>query len=603
MSIVPDSRQGESMRPIRNDTCPPHSMNRRDLARTVAALGVAGPGLHLTDAVGQEGTAPASPVASLTPGTRSITREQFEREVREIFPVEEPAATGGSIIEVSTTDVRTLHPHLATDVYSQTITQYLFETLVTQSPIDGTPAPGLADFWELAEDGVTYTFHLNPDAVWHDGTPLTADDVVFSFDAVLSEKSLSTSRSTVLQMLGDYRKVDDHTVEMVSIGPLATFIEHTSMLVRIVPKHIWESVELPEWGSDPGATGQDSSRVIGSGPFRFVEWLQGDHVRLARNDDYWDSQRLPVLDEFIYQIFPDQASALAAFQTGAAELAGIAFFQVKSLRESNPELKLEVYDTLRSNYYYCNQDPDRSPLFVDARVRQAMMSALDRDLIAETVYQGFATAAIGTQPPLSIAYRPDEITMLYEFDPEKAAALMDEAGWMAGDDGIRKKDGVRFSFETMYNDASETFEQQIPYMQQAWREIGIEMKPHSRPFATVIDSVIAGDFEMALSTFGWDVDGGQGVMFRCDATPPDGFNRMRYCNPHYDELDELQLRELDVEKRIALLTEQTNIVTDDAAAGILVWQQRISGYSPRVHNYFPNGFNGGWLMPWVWMEQ
>jgi peptide/nickel transport system substrate-binding protein len=294
---------------------------------------------------------------------------------------------------------------------------------------------------------------------------------------------------------------------------------------------------------------------------------------------------------------------MAAFQTGAADLASIAFYQVGTLREANPELNLAIYDTSRSNYYYCNQNPEHSPLFVDVRVRQAMMYALDRQLIAETVYQGFATPTIGTQPPLSIAYQPDEIRTPYEFDPERAKGLMDEAGWVAGADGIREKDGVRFSFETIYNDTSDTFAQQIPYMQQAWRDIGIEMKPQSKPFPTVVDAVIAGDFEMALSSFGWNVDGGQGVMFRCDATPPDGFNRMRYCNPRYDELDDLQLRELDAGKRIALLTEQTNIVNDDAAAGILLFQQRISGYSPRVHNYFPNGFNSGWSLPRVWLEE
>jgi len=578
-------------------------VSRRTLAKIAGGAGVAGMVGGMQPAFAREGTPSASPDASPMAGGKSVTRAEFERTVREAFPLEGAATTGGSIIEISTTDLRTLHPHLATDVYSQTITQYLFEGLVTMNPLDGTPAPVLADYWELASDGMTYTFHLNQDLVWHDGVPLTADDVIFSFDAVLDEKSLSTSRSTVLQMLAEYRKVDDRTVELVSKGPLATFLENTVMIVQIVPKHIWESVELSEWGSDPGATGQDAARVIGSGPFRFVEWALGEHVRLARNETYWNPDRVPVLDEFIYQIFPDQASSLAAFQTGAADLAGIAFYQVKTLQESNPELRLEVYDTLRSNYYYCNQDPEHSPLFVDARVRQAMMYALDRDLISATVYQGYATPAIGTQPPLSIAYRPDEITTQYTFDPDKANALMEEAGWIVSDDGIREKDGVRFSFEAIYNDTSETFEQQIPYMQQAWREIGIDMLPQPRPFPTVVDNVIAGNFEMALSTFGWNVDGGQGVMFRCDATPPDGFNRMRYCNPRYDELDDQQLRELDVEKRIALITEQTNIINDEAAAGILVYQQRIFGFSPRVHNYFPNAFNSGWCLPWVWLEQ
>lgn len=577
-------------------------VNRREVVTRAGLLGVVAAGM--AQGAGAQDASPVASPAGVPPGARrSITREEFDRSLREVFPLEAPATTGGSIIEGSTTDVRTLHPHLATDIYSQTITRFVFEPLVTESPIDGTPAPGLADFWELADDGRTYTFHLDPNATWHDGERLTADDVIFSFEAILDEESLSTSRATVMQMLASARKVDDHTVELISVEPLATFVENTAMIVRIVPRHIWESVPALEWGSDPGATGQDAARVVGSGPFRLAEWVQGDHVRLVRNEEYRDPARVPVLDEYIFQIFPDQASSMAAFQTGAADLAGVAFWQVETLKETNPELRLTVVDTLRSNYYYCNQDPARSPLFIDARVRQAMVYALNRDVIVEAVYQGYAAPAIGTQPPLSIAYRPDEITTIYTFDPEKARTLMDEAGWTPGRDGVREQDGVRFSFEMLYNDSSETFEQQVPYMQQAWREIGIEMKPVTIPFPSLVDMVIAGDYDMALSSFGWNVDGGQGVMFRCDATPPEGFNRMRYCNPRYDELDELQLRELDVEKRIELLTEQTNIVNDEVAAGLVVFQKRIAGHSPRVHNYLPNGYNSGWSMPWVWIKE
>lgn len=577
-----------------------YRMNRRRFATAAGAvaLGAALPG----GAAGQA-TPGASPAMSLLPGSRSITREEFMRRMRESFPVEEPETTGGSIIEVSTNDVRTLQPHLATDIYSQTITRFLYEPLVVENPVDGTPAPGLADWWELAADGVTYTFHLNPGATWHDGRPLTAADVVFSFEAMLDESGLSASQSTVQRVLASYRAIDDHTVELVGAGRLATFVEEAVMLVPIVPEHIWASVPPAGWGSDPGATGQDPSRVVGSGPFRFVEWVAGDHVRLARNEEYWDRERVPVLDEYIYQIFPDQTAGLAAFQTGAADLASVMFFQVEQVRSESPELRLDVFDTSRSNYYYCNQDPERSPLFVDARVRQAMMYALDRDLIAEVVYQGFATPAIGTQSPLSIAYRPDEVATRYAFDPEQARALLDEAGWTVGDGGIREKDGVRFRFETIYNDTSETFAQQIPYMQQAWRDVGLEMQPVTKPFSTLFDLVSAGDFDMALSSYGWSVDGSQGEMFRCDATPPDGFNRMRYCNPRYDELDDRQMRELDAGTRIELLTEQVNIVNDDAAAGILVFQQRIAGSSPRVRNYFPNDYNGGWSMPWVWLGE
>ncbi|HEV2128202.1 MAG TPA: ABC transporter substrate-binding protein, partial [Thermomicrobiales bacterium] len=140
---------------------------------------------------------------------------------------------------------------------------------------------------------VTYTFHLNPNARWHDGEPLTAEDVVFSFDAILDETSLSWSYWAVDLALESYRAIDDHTVELVARDRLAVFVENTARLVPIVVKHVWEGIAPGDWGTDPGAIGTDPDRVIGSGPFRFVEWIAGDHVTLVGNDDYLEPKWYP----------------------------------------------------------------------------------------------------------------------------------------------------------------------------------------------------------------------------------------------------------------------------------------------------------------------
>lgn len=581
------------------------NLSRRTFMRQATALGISA---TAAGALVRQVTAQSSPVASpgaspVAGGMTSITRQEYLAQLREEFQLQEPGQTGGVVIHVNTTDIRTLHPHLYTDTYSGIISTSIYEFLAGGSAIDGTPVPNLADYWEVADDGVTYTFHIAENATWHDGNPVTADDVVFSFDSMLDETTLSVRRSGVLLALESYQKVDDKTVQLVSKGPMATFVADTAGTVGIVPKHIWESVPVADWGSDPGATGQDASRVIGSGPFRFVEWVLGDHATIARNDEYWDSENVPHIDEFIYRVVADPASATASLQTGEADIIEVDFGNANELREQNPELVIEDYDTLSFNYFYTNQDESRGGPFMEVAVRQALMYALDRDLISETVYDGFAIRAIGTQPVLSIAYDPERINTDYVFDPEMAASLLDEAGWTVGDDGIRAKDGQRLSFETLYSEGAATYEQQIPYMQQAWREVGIEMLPTAIPFPTLIEQAIAGNFDMAVAGFSWTVDGSQGDMFRCDAAPPNGFNRMRYCNEEYDELDAQQLRELDQAKRIDLLIEQSNIVNDEAAAGILVFRKSIMGSNPRVHNFFPNGYSTFWGLPYYWVEQ
>ena len=576
-------------------------ISRRAFMRRATALGVsaAAAGALVSNVAAQDASPEASPVG----GTTSMTREEYYAQLREEFDLSEPEQTGGQVIYVNTTDVRTLNPQLVTDVYSGLITDMVYPYLVGGSPIDGLPVPYLADSWELADDGVTYTFHLNPNAMWHDGEPVTADDVIFSFDSILDEETLSVRRSTVNDALASYRKVDDHTVELVAARPLATFVQDTAGLTGIVPQHIWGDVPVSEWGSDPGSTGTDPSRVVGAGPFKYVEWVTGDHVTIQKNEDYWDPDALPVIDEFIYRVVGEASTANAELQSGQADIAEIDFANADSIRESNPELNIVDFDTTSFNYYYTNQDEAKGLLFTDVAVRQALHYALDRDLIADTVYQGYAIRAIGTQPVLSIAYRPEAIETPYDFDPDQARSLLDEAGWTEGDDGIREKDGERLSFEILYSEGSATYEQQIPYMQQAWREVGIEMVPAAVPFPTLIDNAIAGNFEMAIAGFSWGVDGGQGDMFRCNATPPAGFNRMRYCNEEYDELDAQQLAELDQERRIEILLEQSNIVNNDAAVGINVFSRDIFGSSPRLHNFIPNGYSNWWTLPYIWVEQ
>jgi len=585
------------------------SLSRRGFMRRATALGLSGAaaGILARNAVAQ-GTPAASPEASPVGGTgeviRSQTREEFYAQLREAFQFEEAATSGGQLIHTMTTDIATVNPILVSDTYSGWITGFVFESLVGGNPVDGNPSPGLADYWEIGADGVTYTFYMNPNATWHDGQPVTADDVIFSFDAVLAEDSLSVRKSTVELFLKEYKKVDDYTVQLVGIEPSAVFVENTAAQFAIVPKHIWEAVPFGDWASDPGSTGQDPSRVIGSGPFTFIEWVLGDRVTLAKNPDYWDTESIPNIDEYIYRVVADPASAIASLQTGESDVVEVSFSQANPLRESNPELQVIDFDTLSFNFYIANQDASKTELFTDVKVRQALHYALDRDLMAETVYQGFAIRADGTQPVLSIAYAPDRINTIYTYDPEKAKALLEEAGWVDSDgDGIREKDGVKFSFETTYSEGVATYEQQIPYMQQVWREVGIEMIPTAIPFPTLLENNDAGNYQMSVLGFSWSVDGGQGDMFRCSAVPPSGFNMMRYCNPEYDKLDAASQVELDQQKRIDILIEASNIVNDEMAAGINVFRKSIMGGAPRVHNFFPNGYSSVWWIAYTWLDQ
>lgn len=581
-------------------------LSRRGFIRQATALGIsAGAAGMLAGSVSAQDASPeaspaASPVAvgSIAP----VSREEYLASLQEEFDLSEPEIAGGQVIYGETTDIQTVNLLISQDVYSSRIAGLIQEYLVGSSAIDGSYVPGLADTWDVAEDGRTYTFHLNQNVTWHDGTPFTAADVIFSFDATLAEDSLSVRRSSVAQVLESYEALDDYTVQLVANDTYATFLENTVGLVAIVPKHIWEDVPFANWGTDGGTTGENPSRVIGTGPFKFVEWVPEDHVTVVKNEEYWDTTQVPNIDEFIFRVIPEQSSLTQALLTGEIDWCDVSFAEAPTL-EDNPDVTIHAYDTTSVNWFSANQDPSRTELFTDVRVRQALMYALDRELLAEQVYNGYAIQANGTQPVLSVAFNPDATNTIYNYDPEKAMQLLEEAGWVDEDgDGVREKDGVKFSFECLFSEGVATYEQQIPYMQQAWAEVGIEMIPTPVPFATLSDATDTGDYEMAVFGFQWSIDGGQGDMFRCDAVPPAGFNSMRYCNEEYDRLALEAEKTIDPEARIQMLIEASNILNDEAAAGYLVFRQNTTGVRNTLHNFYPNGYSYMWSLPFVWTE-
>ena len=543
------------------------------------------------------GAAPGKVVSIAPP-----SREEVLAAIREEFELSQPEVTGGQLILGQSSDIRTMNMLLSSDAISSRVAGQVYEYLVALSPIDGGLIPGLADTWEVADDGLTYTFQLNQDVAWHDGAPFTAADVVFSFDITLAEDSLSPVRSTVLEMLESYRAVDDHTVEFVAQDRFATFLENTAFLVAIMPMHIWQDVPAAAWGTDPGSTGHDPTRVVGTGPGIFVERVADDHVTVAKNPDYWDTPYRWNIDELIFRVIPETSAVIQALLTGEVDVCAAGPAVAPTLLEE-PEITLTSFHTTDVNWFGTNQDPNRTELFLEIPVRQALMYALDRNLMAEQVYNGYAIQANGTQPVLSVAHAPERIETIFNYDVERARQLLEEAGWVDEDgDGIREKAGVRFSFECLYAPGAAPYEQQLPYMQLAWAEIGVEMLPTAVPFPSLLNAIDTGAFEMAVLGFGWGFDGGQLPMFGCEYLPPQGFNVMHYCNEEYDRLALQAEKTLNSEARVDLLIEASNIVNTEQAAGYLLFRQHIWASRNTLHNFLPNGYATFWSIPWIWTE-
>ena len=572
--------------------------------RTLGGMSAAVAGSMLVPAVGraQDGTPAASPSG---PGevTRSMTREEFYEQLFAAFPFEEPQAEGGQVIWSQTSDISTVNGLLTADLPTAYVTGMIFEPVVGGSPIDGQPVPALADSWEIAEDGVTYTFHLNQDAKWHDGVDFTADDVAFSFDIALSEDSPNPRRGTILPLLESYRVVDEHTFEVVAKDTFATFLIDVMAAFPVMPKHIWENVAPADWPNDPGSTGQDPSRVIGTGPFKFVEWRQAESVTLAKNPDYWDPMAIPVIDENIMTVLPDPATEVEALKAGEVDIVEtIPAAQTEDVQNTEG-LEVAIFPNLSFSFYGFNLDPEKTTLFQDKEVRQALFIAIDKESIKENIYLGYGEVPRGTQPVLSIAYDAESIEDPFEYDPERARQLLASAGWEDTDgDGIVEKDGQPLSFTLITSSGGgAVIDQLLAELQQRWRDIGVEMQPSLIEFPALVEIITnTYDFEVAMLGFNWDATGGQGAVFATDSYR-NAFNFMKYSSPEFDALEEQQLRELDPEKRRQLLIEQSKIVWEDQPVGIFRFGTDRTGYATRIRNYFPNGYGQYWSFPWVWV--
>ncbi len=185
----------------------------------------------------------------------------------------------------------------------------------------GQPAPGgVTDYYEIAADCVTYTFHLRTDKVWHDGVDLTAADVDFTFQALADETLASPYTGSFLDAVTSWSVIDADTIQIVSNGVRADFL-HSIAFTAIIAQHVWQDVPRDQWIDDPGSTGQDPARVIGTGPFTFDSWQQGQEIRLLRNDLY--TPRPAWISELVLRVFTDAEAQFNAFLTG--EIDDIAF--------------------------------------------------------------------------------------------------------------------------------------------------------------------------------------------------------------------------------------------------------------------------------------
>ncbi|MGI8854344.1 MAG: peptide-binding protein [Thermomicrobiales bacterium] len=548
---------------------------------TAAAAAATQPAASVTGTTAASSAVAASP-ASAASSAASPAATGTAAAGKTIASQIDPAAIkkGGHITEAWNTDIRVLNPIVSTDVYSGYITNLLFDGLVVVDPDTLDAAPRLATKWEIAPDNKTYTFTLKQGVKWHDGQPFSADDVKFSYDLYMDPKTGTPRAGTLNEHIASVTVKDPQTVVFVLKDVIAPFMV-TDVSFGIVPKHVLENVKREEIPTNDFTT----TKPIGTGPFKFKEWIRGDHVTVVANPDY--HLGAPALDQYVYKIVKDNTVLYQQLKTGEVDYGTVSpDFYDDAKKQTN--FDTIPYDTFSFTYIAYNLDPAKTMLFQDPKLRQALSYALDRKSIVDKILNGLGTVGVGTEPIRSWAYAPDKITTKYDYDPKKAAQMLDDLGWKPGSDGIRVKDGKKLSFTLNASSGDKVTEGTVSVFQENWKSVGVEMKPQLEEFSNLVTRVAKNfDFEVFMLGFSQSVDPDQQTFFD-SKQHPSGFNRVSYSNATVDKDLNDALHTLDREKRKQLYIDAQNQIVADVPILVIYFSKGIIGINKRVKNRIPN---------------
>ncbi len=461
---------------------------------------------------------------------------------------------------VQAADVTSLDPHVGKETPAVAVTSQIFDTLLIMDE-NNEPSPCLAESYEQIDE-TTWKFKLREDVKFHDGEPMTAEDVVFSINRAKNSNYVSYVVDAISEITAD----GDYEVTIKTKEPYSPLLASLTVpFTAIVPKHVVEADE-EAFQLNP----------VGTGAYKFTEWKQGEYVKMEANADYW--QGAPKTQNLVMKVVPEAAQRVIAIETGEADLAyGVSANDAKRVEEDE-NLQLFRGASQSVTYLTVNGNNDK---FSDPKVRQAIRYAIDKNTIVETMLYGSGEAADSVIPPNAFGF--SENVVKYEFDLEKAKQLMKESKYPNGFDCT-----LSVTDDSLKNEICQVIQSQL-------KEIGINCSIQTREYGTWIDELGTGSHELSLS--GWvcvtgDADYTYYSLFHSTQTGYPG-NDAFLKDAEVDKLIEAGRKTADPEKRQEYYDQLETLLGDVCPYVPLYYDSVNVGATQNVKNFTvdPNGYH------------
>ena len=482
----------------------------------------------------------------------------------------------------------TLNPIVATDAYESVINGgNIYETLIERDNATLELKPLLAESWEISEDKLTYTFKIRQGVKWHDGAPFTSADIVFSYKTIMDPKVDAPQLRSYYQEIRDVEAIDDYTVKFTYARPYFLALEFCGGM-PIVPKHIFEN---GDFNTNPAGR-----KPVGTGPFKFVKWTTGREVVLEKNPDYWGEK--PHLNRIVFRIITDSSVALQVLKRQELDVASLTPIQWEK-QTNSPDFKkhFDKFSYFTPNYSYIGWNSKR-PFFADKRVRTALTHLVNRELILDKVMYGLG--AIVTNPFYINSPEYDKSIEPIPYDPAAARKLLEEAGWVDHDnDGIRDKDGVKFSFEFLIPGGSETGEKIATILKEELDGIGIDMTIRKTEWAVFTTRLNERNFDAVTLAWSMGIESDPYQIWSSTQAEA-GSNFIGFKNAEVDRLIETARKEFDRDKRIELYRQFSEIIHEEQPYTFLFCRKATVAVNKRFENVtvYPLGIEPTeWYVP------